>query len=371
MQSPNKTQNRILWSFITLALAVVTVILVFRSSGMTLGQLAQVIRQADKRWLLPAAVCSIGIVLFEGEAVLTILKRAGYKKKQHRGFLYAAADCYFSAITPSATGGQPASAFFMMKDKIPAAVTTACLLANLVMYNAAILTIGIFCILIRPGLYFHFQPFCRLLIILGIAVLSVMGLIFFGLLWKQDILKKIISALIRLLSRVHLMRHPERWEERLRLAMMDYKACVNMLAGSKKMWILAYLFNLAQRLCQFLVTVFVRLALRPAGGGTQSISLARLADLWITQCFVSLGANCVPIPGSLGVTDYLMLDGYLNLMDRQTAYELQILTRGLSFYFCVLLSGAAVLIGYILLKRKAEQGTAATEQGTGPRSTFR
>ena len=52
----------------------------------------------------------------------------------------------------------------------------------------------------------------------------------------------------------------------------------------------------------------------------------------------------------MGVTDYLMLDGYLNLMDRQAAYRLQILTRGLSFYFCVLLSGAVVLIATMRLK---------------------
>lgn len=346
MKTQKKAQRKVLWSIITLALAVLTVFLVFKSSGMTLAQLGEVLKSADKKWLLPAALVSLGMVFFEGQAVLVILRRAGYRQRQHRGFIYAAADCYFSAITPSATGGQPASAFFMVMDGVPPAVTTACLLANLVMYNAAILTIGILCILFRSDLFFHFQPGCQLLIVLGIVVLAVMGLIFFGLLWRQQILSKILTALIRFLARIKLMRHPERWEERLRLAMIEYKACVDLLSGSKSVWILAFLFNLLQRFCQFMVTVLVGLAI---GVGN---SLSDLIDLWATQCFVSLGANCVPIPGSMGVTDYLMLDGYLNLMDKQSAYELQILTRGLSFYFTVLFSGAVVLVAYLLLRKK-------------------
>ena len=350
-----KINKRVFWSVVTLILAILTVFLVFRSSGMTFAELLQVLKKADVKWMLPAAICSLGIVAFEGEAVLTILQRAGYRQKQRRGFVYAAADCYFSAITPSATGGQPASAFFMMKDGVPAAVTTACLLANLVMYNAAILTIGFACILLRPELFLHFQPGCRLLIILGILVLSVMGMIFFGLLWRQKILERVALAVIRFLAGIHLMRYPERWQERLRLAMLDYKACVDLLSGSRRMWIKAYFYNVMQRVCQFLVTVFVYLAISGGSDTLTNTSPLQPVSLWATQCFVSLGANCVPIPGSMGVTDYLMLDGYLNLMDRQAAYRLQILTRGLSFYFCVLLSGAVVLLAYMRLHSRKKE----------------
>ena len=345
-----KIKNKGLWSLITLALAVLTVILVFKSSGMTLAELGAVIRQASPGFLILAAASSLGMVWSEGQSVLVILKRAGYRQNWRRGFLYAAADCYFSAITPSATGGQPASAFFMIRDGVPAPAATACLLANLVMYNAAILAVGIACIVFFPDLFAHFQPACRLLILLGIIVLSVMGLVFWGLLWKQNLLSGIAGWLIRFLSRIHLMRHPERWQRKLTRSMAEYKACVTILAGSRKMWIQAFLFNVLQRFCQFLVTVLVYLSI----GGTNT-SPASLARLWATQCFVSLGANCVPIPGAMGVTDYLMLDGYLNLMTRENAYHLQILTRGLSFYFTVLLSGLVVFICYIR-SRSARSG---------------
>ncbi|MFR2128888.1 MAG: hypothetical protein ACLS4M_06675 [Eubacterium ventriosum] len=42
----------------------------------------------------------------------------GYKRPFRKCLVYSSSDIYFSAITPSATGGQPASAYFMMKDKV-------------------------------------------------------------------------------------------------------------------------------------------------------------------------------------------------------------------------------------------------------------
>ncbi len=327
----------------TLLIAAVTMVLVVKSSGMSMAELFAAMEGASFSWLAPAALCMVGIIFFEGEAVLVIIRRAGYPRKHRRGFVYAAADVYFSAITPSATGGQPASAFFMIRDGVPAAVTTACLLLNLVMYNAAILTIGAGCLLLKPQIFRNYQPGCRLLIMLGIVVLAGMGIVFFLLLWKQETLFRIAMKVTRVLYRMHLMRHPDKWREKLLRAMHEYKACVGLLAGSKKMWIMSYLFNLLQRVSQFSVTLFVYLSL----GG----SPGKLTDLWVTQCFVSLGSNCVPIPGSMGVTDYLMLDGYRNLMDREMTYTLQVISRGMSFYCCVLISGITVLAGYFLLKR--------------------
>ena len=329
---------------VTLLLAVLTMFLVIRSSGMDPAQLRRALEGASLSWLIPAGISMLGIIFFEGEAVRAIIHRAGYPRNHRRGFVYAAADVYFSAITPSATGGQPASAFFMIRDGVPPVVTTACLLINLIMYNAAILTIGFSCLILKPQIFLNYQPVCKILIVAGIVVIAGMGIIFFLLLWKQKTLFRIAMKGMHLLHRMHLMHHPDKWEDKLLHAMHEYKECVSILAGSKKMWFLAYLFNLLQRVSQFSVALFVYLSL----GG----SSAKLTDLWVTQCFVSLGSNCVPIPGSMGITDYLMLDGYQNLMDKEMTYTLQMISRGLSFYLCVVISGITVLLGLFLLKRR-------------------
>ena len=74
--------------------------------------------------------------------------------------------------------------------------------------------------------------------------------------------------------------------------------------------------------------------------------------MFATQIYVVMGSNCVPIPGGMGVTDYLMLKGYQQLMSREAAFQLEMLSRGLSFYVCIFVSLTAVLIGYVTIKRK-------------------
>ena len=73
---------------------------------------------------------------------------------------------------------------------------------------------------------------------------------------------------------------------------------------------------------------------------------------WATQGFAVLGSNCIPIPGAMGVSDYLMLEGFGMMMPSAEAANLELLSRGLSFYLCITVCGISVLLGYLLQKRR-------------------
>ena len=105
-----------------------------------------------------------------------------------------------------------------------------------------------------------------------------------------------------------------------------------------------YLLNVLQRMSQIIVTLF--------SFGAMHGDLHKLPHLLATQIYVVLGSNCVPIPGGMGVTDYLMLKGYCRLMPRDEAFRLEILSRGLSFYICILVSLVTVIAGYIVLRKR-------------------
>ena len=87
----------------------------------------------------------LGFILFEGFALVVLRRAFGYRRGVWSGYIYSASDIYFSAITPSATGGQPASAYFMIKDGVPGMVVTVTLVANLFMYTLSIIAIGFVC----------------------------------------------------------------------------------------------------------------------------------------------------------------------------------------------------------------------------------
>ena len=131
--------KKLFWMCFTLVLSVLTIwALLKQSESMSVEQLIQLIWGADKKWMIAAILAAFSYVIFEAIAICSILNSISHEKTFKRGLLYSTADVYFSAITPSATGGQPASAFFMIRDGIPGGVTSAALVLNLMMYNASI-----------------------------------------------------------------------------------------------------------------------------------------------------------------------------------------------------------------------------------------
>ena len=139
-------KKQIIWSLIFIALIVLTVwVIVKQNESFSIEGFINYVSAAKWQWIALAFLCMVGFIVFEGLAVLQLCKAFGYKEKVKRGIVYSAVDIYFSAITPSATGGQPASAMCMMQDGIPGAVTTIVLLLNLTLYTIAIIVIGAVC----------------------------------------------------------------------------------------------------------------------------------------------------------------------------------------------------------------------------------
>ena len=146
-------KKQIIWSLIFIALIVLTVwVIVKQNESFSIEGFINYVSAAKWQWIALAFLCMVGFIVFEGLAVLQLCKAFGYKEKVKRGIVYSAVDIYFSAITPSATGGQPASAMCMMQDGIPGAVTTIVLLLNLTLYTIAIIVIGAVLISIVEGM---------------------------------------------------------------------------------------------------------------------------------------------------------------------------------------------------------------------------
>ena len=336
--------KKIIGVIVVSVFAIITIYTVFRGSGISLNELTASLKEASWEGILLASVSMLGFIYFEGEALRVLVRHMGYPAKRSHGFVYSAADVYFSAITPSASGGQPASAYFMLKDGIAGTAVMAALLLNLIMYTLAILTIGLVDILIFPEVFLNFSIGCRVLIVAGGLALAGLGIIFYLLLRKQALIESVGTFFVRILRMIHCGRLADKLEKKLEVSIEKYSSLVDVIFDGKRMLWKVYILNLLQRLSQIIVTLFSFAALHG--------DLRKLPQLLATQIYVVMGSNCVPIPGGMGVTDYLMLKGYQQLMSREAAFQLEMLSRGLSFYVCIFVSLTAVLIGYVTIKRK-------------------
>lgn len=345
-------KKRLVWAFLSLVIALLTIWAVVSLSGSFSWELfSSYINNSNPIWLTASVLSMFGFIFFEGMAVRSITRSLGYKRNLLQNTTYGAADVYFSAITPSASGGQPASAYFMIKDGIPPSVVTVSLLFNLIMYNLALLIIGVTCLFVRFDMFLSFKPLSRFLILAGIAMLSVFAGMFFLLLRKEQILYRICDRLLYIPEKLRIVRHGDKLRAKMKITMEEYKVSARVVTGRPQLMAEALLWNILQRLAQFAVSGLVFLA---AGKG-----LISAIEVTVNQCFVSMGSNTVPIPGSMGVADYIMIDGFEGIIGSAEATSMELLCRGLTFYICVLTGLVIVIIGYINRRIRDKRRTNA------------
>ena len=337
-------RKKFLWTVLFVAIAAATIwAVVSHNKDFSVGTFLSYIRGSSKPWLCAAILCAFGFVFFEGEAVVLICRALGCKLGHRQGFVYSAADIYFSGITPSATGGQPMCAYFMLKDGISASTATAALLINLTLYTLSILVISLFVVIVQPGVFLSFGIISKVLIIAGYIMQCLLAAFFIMLIVKKTLLHGICRGAIRFLCRIKLLRREEERLLKLDRFIDEYTTCSQMIRHRTKAILAAFVFNILQRMSVILVPLCVFMASDGA--------VSDAVRVWAVQCYVVIGSNTIPIPGAMGVSDYIMLDGYGKMMDYQNAVNFELLSRSISFYICIVLCGAVVLTKYLIQKK--------------------
>ena len=341
-------RKKIFWAMASLLIAGLSIWTVAAlGQNFSLDEFWLFVKESNKLWLIAGAVSMFGFIYFEGVALIRIAESFGYRRKMRQGIVYGAADVYFSAITPSASGGQPASAYFMVRDGMPGTAVTVALMINLIMYTLALFFLGLCCMLFRFNMFMKFSFLSKVLIGIGCLVLIILALTFYFLLRRSEILYRICNGVMGFLEKRHLLRHGQKKRDKLNKAMVEYKQCATKVAGKWKLLLEVFFWNVMQRVAQFGISFMVFMA---TGQG-----IRKAAQVWSIQCFVSVGSNCVPIPGAMGVADYLMLDGFTQIVGQEAATNMELLCRSMSFYGCIIDSGVIVLFHNIFHRMRKKK----------------
>ena len=346
-KAAKQTNHTVLWIVVSALVGALSIAAVMsQARELSVRDILASAAGMHRGWLTAAVVCMLGFILSEACAIRRSCALLDVRCPARKTLSYSAADIYFSAITPSSTGGQPASACLMVSDGIPAMKSTAVLIMNLSLFTCSVVLISVVSIVTRPAIFLHFGILSRVLIVGG-GVMQVLLVSFLLLLVRNEkLLSKICFGTISLLKKLHIVRHEERVRARFEHHMEQYQLCAVLFARRRRELWEVFFFEFLQRFCQVAVTVCVYMAL---GGGKLPAY-----DVWVLQSFILMGANYLPVPGGMGVTDYLMLDGFTSFMTADAAVNLELISRSVSFYSCILLCGATLLVRIVvqLCRRK-------------------
>ena len=356
MSLQKSTKKQIINVVFLVVLIVVTLVVLFASNReLNFESIIKFLKSCDYRWMIAAAGAMVLSVVFEGLSLHFILRGLGERPKLHSSLAYATADVYYSAITPSASGGQPASAYYMVKDGIGAGKASFTLVFNIVAYTASIIIIAIVSLILRPGYFGLIENwFAHILIILGFMLQGLLLLFFFGcMFWGRAVLK-IGNWIIKLLTKIRIIKKPEKWRERLEREVAKYKECLHALKEHPFLSVINLLFNLGQRISAICISCCVILAARPE---------TNFMDVFAMQALVIIGYNAIPLPGGVGAFEFLYLYVYGIGFERALILSALMVTRVFSYYLRMILSGIYTLIYHVrLMRRKPEENITGEQE---------
>lgn len=325
-------------SFVILLFVIMILMLSNITDELNFSNIKSFLSSSNPLYLGLAILCWILFISFESLSLHIILKKLGHKPKIKSSIAYTTADTYYSAITPSATGGQPASAFYMVRDGIPGGTAGFSLIFNLVGYTTAILLIGIIAFIFGFNNFLLLSGFVKTLIVLGFVLQFFLLLFFILCMCKHTFVKKCCFGIINILCKLKIVRKREKWIERVDSVINKYNSCYKEFKKHKKLLIPVILCNFLQRSSQVLISAFI----------CKAATNCNIVDIFILQSLVLLGYNSIPLPGGSIAYEYLYLSIYGLLFEDSFIVIALMITRAISYYFSLLISGIYTMIYHLL-----------------------
>lgn len=335
--------KKLIWEILFLLLVFgITVYMVFR--GEDLKQTLAVIGQVRKIYLIPAVLCVVFFIWGESIIIYYMMGTLQVRLKKWTCFLFSSIGFFYSCITPSASGGQPAQVYYMRQKDIPVPVSALVLMVVTITYKAVLVLIGLGLMVFGQELLHTYLQEALPVFYLGIGLNVICVAALVVLVFHNSLARAMMSRGLALLERIHLLRYKESRHDRLDSGMEKYRETAEYFKTHKLVVLNVLGITFAQRFALFLSTYFVYRAF-----GLQGVSCMTITLL---QAAISVSVDMLPLPGGMGISEKLFLTVFASVFTGQQLLPGMILSRGLSYYTELLLSALLTMYAHFALKRK-------------------
>lgn len=321
---------------------VLTVYSVFE--GEDLSDIADTISEASPVCLLMGVACVIFFIWSESAILHDLFGTLSIRTKRRTCFMYSSIGFFFSCITPSAGGGQPAQVYYMRRNMIPVPVATVVLMVVTITYKTVLVVIGCLLAVFGRGFLNRYLYEVMPLYYLGLGL----NVIFCGamliLAFHTTLARNMVMKLLGLLERFHILKKKTSRTERLLLTMEHYNDTAAYLRQHKEILLKVLFLTFCQRLALFSVTYFVYRAFGLKG--------TRMITLVLLQSTISVSADMLPLPGGMGISEHLFLTIFDPVFYGDFLLPAMVLSRGIAYYVQLGFSAAVTMYAHMVLVRK-------------------
>jgi conserved hypothetical protein len=288
-------------------------------------------------------------VCCESANIGRVLKTLGYKTNFIENLEYGASGFFFSGITPSASGGQPMQLFYMNRNKVQIAHGSLALLIELMGFQMVNVALGLFGVIYDHSFITGLSSLTQLLIYAGIAISVLVFSILAVLLFCPS-----AACFIERTMKVFCIKiKKKKAVGKISRQMKEYRDGALYIRKHLRVLAKNIAVTAVQLVAIYSVTYFVYRALGCSGEGWLTISSL--------QALLSAGIAAVPLPGGTGAGEGAFKMIFSSIFIGSSLIPGMVLSRGLSFYLGLIITGLFLIIVKIISRVRAGRKKRATD----------
>lgn len=313
--------------------------------GKELSQLAEVMHSVRPVYYIAGFIVINVFVWCESYIIFRFLRVLRYDHVSKRNCVkYSYVGFFFSCITPSASGGQPAQLYYMNRDNVDVSVGTVILLIVTILYKFVLVFLGILIFLLRHPLISYYIQGASFFFYLGMVLNVVCVVFMFLLVFEQSLASRVIFGILKVLEGMKILKKKEERVRKLEDSMLKYHKAAAVIQEHKSMIFGMFFVTLLQRILHFSITYLIYCGL--------GLSTLGIVDVIALQCVISISVDMLPLPGGMGISEGLFLSIFQRIFTGELLYPAMLLSRGISYYALVVISAIMTCVSHITIKQK-------------------
>ncbi|MEC9489191.1 MAG: lysylphosphatidylglycerol synthase transmembrane domain-containing protein [Halanaerobium sp.] len=199
---------------------------------------------------------------------------------------------FFNAITPFASGGQPAQMYALARQEVEVGKTGSILMMKYIIHQVVLVCYALLLIIWKAGYFSARLSSIFYLIFIGFAINACIIGLLFVLSRYRNLNGKISSRILGFLERIRLIKDRQSRQEKIDQALDKFHFNLNRLQENKKLLLQATLLTALRLTFLYLIPYFIYRSFGLEG--------AQFSTLLAATAFVQLFTAFIPIPGASG-----------------------------------------------------------------------
>lgn len=334
-----KKKKRFIQNFILFIILIgITFAIVFKDQDI--NSILEILSKVNKRYILIACISILGYIICEALNVKRNLKALEENVSIIKCIKYTMINIFFSGITPSSTGGQPMEVYYMHKDGVKISNGTLCVLVQSCSFQIITLSFAII------SIFFNMKYMTiSLWVLFGIGFIlnSIILLIYLIAIFSKRLSDFAIKLIVKIMKKLRIKNIEER-EEKLKKGLESYQDSSKYIKNNKNVVLKTLITTAFQIFFLYGVTYFVCQSF-----GMLEYNIFKIVSM---QAIVYTSTSGIPLPGAVGISESNFIIMFKNIFSQDIATSAMLLSRGVSFYLIVIISGVIVIVNEISRKEK-------------------